>query len=115
MNRPSEFCLSLKKFFGRKMRIEVHPLSDDPDQAYKEFSKTQKFVKLNVRHPTAPVAPNKVRVVCMSDTHSLTPHLKFDIPDGDIFIHAGDFTKCGLSSEVKDFSKWLGKQIYLVH
>lgn len=45
----------------------------------------------------------------MSDTHSLTSHIKFDIPDGDIFIHAGDFTKCGRLEEVVEFNEWLGK------
>lgn len=35
-----------------------------------------------------------IRVVTMSDTHDL--HFKVDfakLPPGDIFIHAGDFTK----------------------
>ncbi|XP_067012199.1 metallophosphoesterase domain-containing protein 1 isoform X2 [Anabrus simplex] len=43
----------------------------------------------------------------MSDTHSLTPFIKFDIPPGDIFIHAGDFTRCGREEEVIDFNNWL--------
>lgn len=45
----------------------------------------------------------------MSDTHSLQRHIKFPIPHGDIFIHAGDFTKCGLASEVAEFNEWLGR------
>lgn len=45
----------------------------------------------------------------MSDTHSLTTHIKFDIPEGDIFIHAGDFTKCGGLDEVVDFNNWIGE------
>lgn len=36
-------------------------------------------------------------------------HIKFDIPDGDIFIHAGDFTKCGQKEEVIEFNNWLAK------
>lgn len=48
----------------------------------------------------------------MSDTHSLTPFIKFDIPMGDIFIHAGDFTKCGSLQEVIDFNDWIGNLIY---
>lgn len=47
----------------------------------------------------------------MSDTHSLTSHIKFDIPDGDIFIHAGDFTKCGGLEEVIDFNNWIGNKL----
>lgn len=45
----------------------------------------------------------------MSDTHSLTPFIQFDIPNGDIFIHAGDFTKCGSLQEVIEFNSWIGK------
>lgn len=48
----------------------------------------------------------------MSDTHSLTPYIKFDIPAGDVFIHAGDFTKCGSLQEVIDFNNWIGKYNY---
>ena len=43
----------------------------------------------------------------MSDTHSLTSHLKNPIPDGDVFVHAGDFTRTGKLSEVKEFNSWL--------
>lgn len=45
----------------------------------------------------------------MSDTHSKTHLMKYDIPFGDIFIHAGDFTSCGEMEEVKQFNKWLGR------
>lgn len=51
----------------------------------------------------------QVRVVCMSDTHSKTHLMNFDVPSGDIFIHAGDFTECGEMEEVKHFNEWLGQ------
>ena len=47
----------------------------------------------------------KVKLVCMSDTHSTQGEFgwswiekrykffRFSIPDGDIFVHAGDFTR----------------------
>lgn len=28
---------------------------------------------------------------------------------GDIFIHAGDFTKCGRKEEVIEFNTWIGR------
>ena len=49
----------------------------------------------------------------MSDTHSLTSHLKFDIPEGDVFIHAGDFTRCGGENEVIGFNDWIGKTTFM--
>lgn len=51
----------------------------------------------------------QVRVVCMSDTHSKTHLMKYEIPFGDIFIHAGDFTSCGEMNEVKNFNEWIGR------
>ena len=44
----------------------------------------------------------KIRVVCCSDTHG--NHRKIDIPNGDIFIHAGDFTRFGKLDDALDFN-----------
>jgi hypothetical protein len=43
----------------------------------------------------------KVRVVCISDTH--TPH----IPNGDVLIHAGDLTNAGTVDEIQKQLDWL--------
>jgi len=32
-----------------------------------------------------------------------------DLPDGDILIHAGDFTSFGKDEHVADFNAWLGE------
>lgn len=90
------------------MKVDIHPLTADPTAAWTEISKQQKFIKIDAKPPTSPAAQTVLRVVCMSDTHSLTPYIKFDIPPGDIFIHAGDFTKCGSLQEVVEFNNWLG-------
>jgi len=51
-------------------------------------------------------SPKKtIKFVCISDTHTKTYGLK--IPDGDVLIHAGDFTYTGTPKEVEDFSKFL--------
>lgn len=50
---------------------------------------------------------SKISLKNSTNLHS-TPYIKFDIPDGDIFIHAGDFTKCGRQVEVIDFNNWIG-------
>ena len=47
---------------------------------------------------------NKVTIVCMSDTHSTLNEIEHDIPSGDIFIHASDFTRYGLQSAVEEFN-----------
>lgn len=41
--------------------------------------------------------------VCISDTHSRF----IDLPDGDVFIHCGDFSTRGEYNEVMLFIEWL--------
>ena len=42
-----------------------------------------------------------MKIVAFSDTHNL--HRQTQIPEGDILIHAGDFTDRGTLDEVHDF------------
>jgi Icc-related predicted phosphoesterase len=46
-----------------------------------------------------------MKIVLISDTHN--QHNKMNIPDGDILIHAGDFTSQGKIYEITAFNKWL--------
>ncbi|KAF4319215.1 hypothetical protein JM18_005736 [Phytophthora kernoviae] len=48
-----------------------------------------------------------MKVVCVSDTHGLHDQA-LDIPQGDVFIHAGDFTDTGERNEVLAFNQFLG-------
>src|SRR5208282_5143989 len=49
-----------------------------------------------------------MRIVCISDTHGL--HRQLNVPNGDILIHAGDFTSYSdPHSSVSDFNAWLGE------
>jgi Icc-related predicted phosphoesterase len=48
------------------------------------------------------------KIVTISDTH--THHRKVELPEGDILIHAGDFTSRGRGNEVIDFFYWLETQ-----
>ena len=48
-----------------------------------------------------------MRLVLLSDTHGLHDHLV--IPDGDVLIHAGDFTLHGDLAEVIEFDNFLAK------
>jgi Icc-related predicted phosphoesterase len=51
---------------------------------------------------------NKIKVVCISDTH--TKHKNLKLPSGDILIHSGDFTHKGRKKEVIEFNKFLKEQ-----
>ena len=45
----------------------------------------------------------KVRVICISDTHTNTP----SVPNGDVLIHAGDLTNAGTVDEIQKQIDWL--------
>jgi Icc-related predicted phosphoesterase len=54
------------------------------------------------------MARTALRLVLLSDTHQL--HREVEVPDGDILIHAGDFTMFSRSpAEITDFNNWLGE------
>ena len=93
--------------------ITVHSLTLKPTEAWDTIKNTTgplqpQVMRFKVKPPSNPITPDKIRIVCISDTHSLTSHLKRTIPDGDILIHAGDFTRCGHLQEVREFNTWLG-------
>lgn len=54
-----------------------------------------------------PAPARTLRVVCLSDTHG--HHGALEIPDGDLFVHAGDFTKRGTLAEVAAFDAFLAE------
>jgi hypothetical protein len=43
------------------------------------------------------------RFVCISDTHAHT----FDVPAGDVLLHAGDLTNTGRVADVRTTVEWL--------
>jgi Icc-related predicted phosphoesterase len=47
---------------------------------------------------------SKKLVIC-SDTHELHSHLSW--PEGDILVHAGDFTMIGRPDKIEEFGYWL--------
>ncbi|KAL6051414.1 Metallophosphatase domain-containing protein [Balamuthia mandrillaris] len=49
-----------------------------------------------------------LRVVCISDTHGCHRSIK-DVPEGDLLIHAGDFTHFGKERDIRDLNTWLGE------
>ncbi len=49
-----------------------------------------------------------LRIVCLSDTHML--HDRVEVPDGDVLVHAGDFTNRGSEADVAAFGEFLARQ-----
>ena len=47
-----------------------------------------------------------MKVVCLSDTHDR--HADLTVPDGDLLVHAGDFTGHGERDAIERFDAWLG-------
>lgn len=45
-----------------------------------------------------------MKIILISDTHS--QHGSFKLPEGDMVIHAGDFSKRGREEEVREFLDW---------
>ncbi|EYC04945.1 hypothetical protein Y032_0085g1881 [Ancylostoma ceylanicum] len=90
--------------------ISVDPLSAKPIDCWKKYqrqgrvSEPAKTLKLDT-----PVFDNKVRFVCISDTHEKLDEFLPVIPDGDVLIHAGDFTNYGDLGEVIKFNAEIGK------
>lgn len=93
-----------------KIIVPVDPLSHKPIELWRKYMKQgricepAKTLRLN-----APIYENKVRFVCISDTHEKLEEILPLIPDGDILIHAGDFTNYGDVGEVIKFNHEIGK------
>ncbi|MEI5984893.1 metallophosphatase domain-containing protein [Sphingobacterium sp. PU5-4] len=51
-----------------------------------------------------------MQIVAVSDTHG--KHRDLKIPDGDVFIHAGDVTRGGTKEQVVDFLEWFAEQTH---
>lgn len=58
--------------------------------------------------PNSPL-PLGLRVVMISDTHGGHRAIPGGVPEGDILIHAGDFTRFGREDDARDFNSWLGE------
>ncbi len=65
-----------------------------------------RFCNVSNAHCIKNTQEEEMRIVCISDTHNL--HRKLQIPDGDVLVHAGDFTLFGKQEHLNDFNEWLG-------
>ncbi|RMZ95345.1 metallophosphoesterase domain-containing 1 [Brachionus plicatilis] len=87
------------------LEIQVNKNTNNPDQAWNVLSRKIKKTSCNHLPLDLPIYPDKVRFVCISDTHNSIERMKYEIPSGDILLHAGDFTMNGSLKDVEKFSK----------
>ncbi|KAF0688454.1 Aste57867_19919 [Aphanomyces stellatus] len=81
---------------------------NDIDKIWRQLEPFQYYQRGFDLPPVPPrKAPGDLRVVFISDTHSLHGEMP-PIPDGDILVHGGDFTDTGDRDEVAAFNSFLG-------
>mmetsp|Transcript_3017 Transcript_3017/g.6360 ORF Transcript_3017/g.6360 Transcript_3017/m.6360 type:complete len:318 (+) Transcript_3017:124-1077(+) len=86
-----------------------------PDRTWARIKSSQRFVSSSiiVANPaSSPKQPNTVRFVAISDTHGL--HSKpvsavtiENLPEGDVLLHAGDFSNVGSKKDLDNFLDFL--------
>lgn len=65
-------------------------------------------MSVRTRHSPARRSPDSLTIVLVSDTHA--SHREVEVPNGDLLIHAGDFTMDSRNAEnLIDFNDWLGE------
>lgn len=83
-----------------------------PRHAWEVLKVSQTVDTVEPLDPSSTKPPDHTRFVCISDTHSLR-NFTHPIPDGDVLIHAGDFTMVGKREEVVEFNKFMTSQNHL--
>ena len=106
------FCLCREMSSTTKSdkRIVVSSYSTDPLQAYERLYVSQHVAKVTPLDPATPICKDKIRFVCLSDTHSMIEDRPQWVPAGDVLIHAGDITPIGMPRDVDAFNTFLGKR-----
>lgn len=95
---------------GKDVSVEyaLEKFVDRPTIAWNLLESSQVVERLKQNDVRSPKPPGHTRFVCISDTHNRTDKMEHAIPDGDILIHAGDFTSCGSRDQVIHFNRFLG-------
>eukprot|EP00930_Biecheleria_cincta_P080614 TRINITY_DN6898_c0_g1_i2.p1 TRINITY_DN6898_c0_g1~~TRINITY_DN6898_c0_g1_i2.p1 ORF type:complete len:320 (+),score=52.28 TRINITY_DN6898_c0_g1_i2:104-1063(+) len=94
----------------------------DPLAAWEEMSGRQQFIEVHPGFSQGKVQgawfgtppgeipqkpPGVVRFVCISDTHECIEDADFELPAGDVLLHAGDITRKGDATKMARFCDWL--------
>ena len=95
--------------------ITVDKDSGNPSKAWERIQVHQQHMVCPNPHPTAPITDDKIRFVCISDTHGKIEGSGNKLPPGDVLLHAGDFTQRGQMREIEKFNSYLGKLNELIY
>ncbi|KAF9932783.1 Metallophosphoesterase mpped2 [Linnemannia zychae] len=82
-------------------------MEEPPKQPMEDIWEFPPHVYVAPLAPAKKPAPNWLRMVCVSDTHNTTDANNFTVPEADILVHAGDFTKMGTTAQIDQFVCWL--------
>uniref|UniRef100_A0A914MTP2 Calcineurin-like phosphoesterase domain-containing protein n=1 Tax=Meloidogyne incognita TaxID=6306 RepID=A0A914MTP2_MELIC len=81
--------------------------ANNPSNLWMEYSKERVCNEAKTLPLNEPIHPDRVRFVCISDTHNHLDQILHCIPPGDVLLHCGDFTNFGDLDELEKFSKEL--------
>uniref|UniRef100_H2YAX2 Calcineurin-like phosphoesterase domain-containing protein n=1 Tax=Ciona savignyi TaxID=51511 RepID=H2YAX2_CIOSA len=93
--------------------ITVSPLSNKPQEFVRLLPLHEETKHRSIQRRIKPISLDEdkpeghTRFVCISDTHARHRDLIYNVPDGDVLLHCGDFTNLGKLEEVIDFNDWL--------
>ena len=99
----------LTRLGGRKEpnTMDITKFSGDPNRAWDLIKNKQTVRVVQPVNLASPKPANHTRFVFISDTHNRTSRMD-PLPEGDVLIHAGDFTFSGRPEEVVKFNDYLG-------
>lgn len=94
--------------------IKVDKDTGNPSKAWERIRVHQRYYRCDPFPPSTPISEDKIRFVCISDTHGKIEGSKLHMPPGDVLLHAGDFTQKGHMNEIQKFNSYLGALPYKV-
>ena len=95
--------------------IQVHPETDSPTKVWDKIKQKHTVDVVTPLPLDTPISPDKVRFVCISDTHNVMGVTPSIVPDGDILLHAGDFSHFGSTQDIEEFNEFLGKFCFALY
>ena len=130
LNNYGESCLHNAKNSPKGMNQKIVEMLENEEIEKKQEFKIQKnpnfeltkknVLSLKIKQSNSSNQIEKVylkenhtketKVVIISDTHVTWNSDKLKVPDGDILIHCGDYSKKGKESEVTGFVEFMNKQ-----